>query len=109
MAGSPHTATSLSIKIPEDLPFAALRLARDPDGAVSFDTSVIERIEAASGLPAGFFMRQSEDAVAGLIARWYAMHRAAGGQPDPVQDDLIAEAALEDRHGAGFSHKPGAA
>lgn len=104
-----HTATALSIKIPADLDFSALRLARDADGAVSFDTSVIAQIEAASGLPAGFFMRQHEDAIAELISHWYARHRADGGAPDLVQEDLIAEARIEDERGGGFSHEPGRA
>lgn len=104
-----HTATALAIKIPADLRFSDLRLARDADGAVSFDTTAIERIEAASGLPTGFFMGQPEDAVAGLISQWYARHRAAGGAPDPVQEDLIAEAKLEDEHGGGISYPPGTA
>ena len=95
------------ISIPEGMAFADLRLARDPQtGDVSFDTAVIERIEAESGLPAGFFMGQHEDAVASLITTWYSAHRAAGGVPDPVADDLIAEARAEDAAGQPFSHTP---
>lgn len=99
----------VTIVIPADLPFSSLKLARDPDGGVSFDTSVIERIEAVSGLPAGHFMAQPEDAVAQLIVGWYRMHRASGGEPDPVADDLIAEAAAEDAAGQHYSHAPGRA
>ena len=98
------------ISIPKGMAFADLRLARDPQtGDVSFDTAVIGRIEAESGLPAGFFMRQHEDAVAALITNWYRAHRAAGGVPDPVADDLIAEARAEDAAGQPFSHPPGRA
>lgn len=43
------------ISIPIGMSFSELRLERDPQtGDVSFDTSVIERIERESGLPAGF-------------------------------------------------------
>ena len=43
----------MQIKIP-GISFADLKLTRDPQtGDVSFDTAVIERIEAESGLPAG--------------------------------------------------------
>ena len=43
------------IAIPQGMTFADLRLARDPaTDDVSFATDVIERVEAASGLPAGF-------------------------------------------------------
>ena len=101
---------SIPISIPIGMSFSALRLARDPQtGDVSFDTSVIERIEAESGLPAGFFMSQPEDAVAALISTWYSAHRAAGGDADPVADDLIAEARAEDAAGQPYSHAPGRA
>ena len=98
------------VAIPLGMAFPDLRLARDPQtGDVSFDTAVIERIEAESGLPAGFFMSQSEDAVAALITTWYSAHRAAGGDADPVADDLIAEVRAEDAAGQHYSHAPGRA
>ena len=103
-----HKITPISI--PAGMSFSELRLARDPQtGDVSFDTSVIERVEAESGLPAGFFMSQPEDAVAALISTWYSAHRAAGGDADPVADDLIAEARAEDAAGQPYSHAPGRA
>ena len=99
----------MQIKIP-GISFADLKLTRDPQtGDVSFDTAVIERIEAESGLPAGFFMSQPEDAVAALITTWYSAHRAAGGDADPVADDLIAEVRAEDAAGQHYSHAPGRA
>ena len=103
-----HKITPISI--PAGMSFSELRLARDPQtGDVSFDTSVIERVEAESGLPAGFFMSQPEDAVAALISTWYSAHRAAGGDADPVADDLIAEARAEDAAGQPYSYAPGQA
>lgn len=99
----------MQIKIP-GISFADLRLARDPQtGDVSFDTTVIERIEQESGLPAGFFMGQHEDALASLITTWYSAHRAAGGDADPVAEDLLAEVRAEDAAGQLYSHKPGRA
>ena len=98
------------ISIPLGMAFSALRLARDPKtGDVSFDTAVINRIEQESGLPAGFFMGQHEDALAALITTWYSAHRAAGGDADPVADDLIAEVLAEDAAGQHYSHAPGRA
>lgn len=102
-------STYSTIRIPTDIPFSALQLARDPDGHVSFDTVVINRIEAASGLPHGHFMSQAEDALADLIVQWYRAHLAAGGEPDPVADDLITEVRIEDQRGGGLSHAPGTA
>jgi len=98
-----------SIVVPEGTEFSSLRLARDPSGDVSFDLAAIVRIEQASGLPEGFFMAQPEGALAGLIVHWYNIHRASGGAPDPVADDLIAEARIEDERGGGISHQPGRA
>ena len=98
------------ISIPLGMAFSDLRLARDPQtGDVSFDTTIIERIEQESGLPAGFFMGQHEDALAALITTWYSAHRAAGGDADPVADDLIAEVRAEDAAGQHYSHAPGRA
>lgn len=98
----------MQIKIP-GISFADLKLARDTDGAVSFDPAVVGLIERASGLPEGYFMGQPEDAVAGLIVTWYMQHLAAGGAHDPVADDLIAEVQAEDAAGQGYSHAPGRA
>ena len=98
------------ISIPAGMVFADLRLARAPQtGNVSFDTAVIERIEAESSLPAGFFMSQDEDALASLITTWYERHIAAGGARDPVADDLIAAVRAEDVAGQRYSHAPGRA
>lgn len=98
------------IILPEGLAFADLQLARDPaTGDVSFSTPIVERIERASGLPAGFFMGQDEGALASLITTWYAAHLQAGGERDPVADDLIAEARAEDAAGQPYSHRPGQA
>lgn len=98
------------ISIPQGMAFADLRLSRDPDtGDVSFDTTVIERIERESGLPEGFFMGQPEDALAALLTTWYSAHRAAGGHADTVAEELIAEVRAEDAAGQHHSHKPGRA
>lgn len=98
------------IGIPTGLDFADLKLARDPQtGDVSFDTAVIARLCEANGLPANYFMVRSEDALSELLTAWYRAHLAGGGAPDPVQEDLIAEARAEDERGGGISHQPGRA
>ena len=97
------------VAIPGDLDFSDLLLARDPDGSVSFDWAVIERICEASGLPVEMFRDAPEDNVSGLIVGWYQAHRQHGGESDPVAEDLIAEALAEDRAGQPVSHPPGRA
>lgn len=98
-----------TIAIPAALKFSDLRLARDPNGDVSFDITVIERIEQSSGLPVGFFMASPEDALGELIVQWYRMHLSGGGTPDATAEDLIAEAQAEDAAGQHYSHAPGRA
>lgn len=97
------------VAIPDDLAFSDLHLARDPDGSVSFDWSVIERICEASGLPEEMFLDAPEDNVSGLIIGWYHAHRQQGGETDPVAEDLIAEAVAEEKAGQTVSHQPGRA
>jgi hypothetical protein len=97
------------LAIPDDLTFSDLRLARDADGAVSFDWSVIERICRANNLPVELLREGPEDNVAGLLIGWYSAHRNAGGAPDPVAEDLFAEVQAEDAAGQAFSYEPGRA
>lgn len=97
------------VAIPDDLTFSDLHLARDLDGSVSFDWAVIERICEASGLPVEMFRDAPEGNVSGLIVGWYQAHRQHGGETDPVAEDLIAEAAAEEKAGQPFSYQPGRA
>lgn len=99
----------VAIVIPADLPFSALKLARTPDGSVSFDWAPIERICAASGVDIALLRDQPEDNLAGVLTAWYRQHLAAGGAPDPVYADLIGEVAAEDAAGQHYSHAPGRA
>lgn len=105
------TRTPVRICIPNGLEFSALKLKRDSStgGDMEFDWSPIEAICAASGVDVSVFRDQDEGNIAGLLTTWYAEHRAAGGRPDRVMDDLIAETDIEDTHGGGYSHQPGRA
>lgn len=97
------------LAIPDDIDFAALHLARDADGAVSFDWAVIERICRANNVPIELLREGPEDNVAGLLIGWYSAQRAAGGAHDPVAEDLLAEVQAEDAAGQAFSYEPGRA
>ena len=100
---------SARIAIPDDMDFSELRLARDADGAVSFDWAVIERICRASNLPVELLREGPEDNVASLLIGWYCAHRERGGTTDPVAEDLLAEVQAEDAAGQTYSHAPGRA
>ena len=95
--------------IPSDVRFSDLKLARDPDGHVSFDWTPIERICAASGQDVAVFRDGPEDNLASLLSSWYHAHRSAGGEPDAVYEDLISEVRAEDAAGQHYSHAPGRA
>ena len=98
------------ITIPAGLTFSALQLSRDPATSdVDFDWQPIDQICAASGLDVGVFRDHDEGRLGQLIMHWYALHRRDGGALDPVAEDLILEALMEDRHGGGLSHQPGRA
>lgn len=87
----------LGVKIPDDLRFADLQLARDPQTlAVSFHWEPIERICERSGIDLVIMRDGPEDNVSGLIVAWYAHHRESGGEPDPVAEQLIREVRRED-------------
>lgn len=103
------TTTPMALSVPDDLDFAALKLARDADGHVSFAWEPIERLCSIDGIDIVLFREGPEDNVSGLITAWYFAHRQRGGAPDAVQEDLIAEVLLEDGHGGGISHAPGRA
>lgn len=83
------------VRVPDDLEFADLHLARHTDGSIMFEWGPIERICEASDLDVALFRHAPEDNVGGLIAAWYVEHRHAGGEPDPVAEDLIAEIRAE--------------
>jgi hypothetical protein len=104
----PDTSPAAAV-IPADVLFSDLKLARDADGQVSFDWRPIERICAASGLDIGLFRDGPEDNLAALLASWYQSHRTAGGERDPVYEDLIGEVQAEDAAGQRYSHAPGRA
>lgn len=98
------------ITVPPSVNFADLRLTRDSQtGSLHFDWAPLQRICDASGIDIALLRDQPEDNVAGVLAAWYAQHRAAGGLPDAAMDELIGEADIEDTHGHGQSYKPGRA
>lgn len=101
--------TVTALAIPEGLQFSELGLARDASGDVSLDWAPIERICQASGIDVALFREGPEDNLASLLTAWYRAHLAAGGERDPVYEDLIGEVQLEDAAGQLSSHAPGRA
>lgn len=98
-----------NITIPDHVTFADLKLTRDTDGMVSFDWSPVELICKASNVPVEILKEGPEDNVSNLLIAWYESHIASGGERDPVADDIIGEAIIEQHHGQLVSHAPGKA
>lgn len=99
----------IQLIIPDGVSFSDLKLERSPNGNIVFDWDPIERICDASGQDIAIFRHSHEDNVAGLIFYWYQAHQSEGGEPDPVAEDLLAEADAENLHGFGISYQPGRA
>lgn len=86
--------------IPEGVAFADLALARDPvTGDVSFDWAPIEAICSANNFDVALLRDTDEGNVAGFLVAWYTAHLAAGGPPDLVAEQLIAEVEAESGRG----------
>ncbi|MZG45126.1 hypothetical protein F6X34_19995 [Dickeya dianthicola] len=78
---------------PDNVTFSDLRLARNQDGSVSFDWTVVERICEANRLPVEAFRDAPQGDVITLILGWYFTHRHDNaGESDAVAEDLITEA-----------------
>lgn len=90
----------VTISIPSDLDFSDLELKREPNGYHSFRMEVIERICEASNIDFNDLIEGPEDNIAAIIAGWYHAHRQAGGDPDPVAEELTMEVLAEDAFGA---------
>lgn len=83
------------IRVPTTITFADLRLARDPVTLdIDLDVDTVVQVCIASGIQPSVIL-DNEDALTALLYGWYSMHREAGGPPDPVAEQLIAEAAAE--------------
>ena len=89
------------IVIPDDVQFGDLNLTRDPvTSMVAFDMEPLERICEANDLDISMFTDDGEDKLGGFLNVWYRAHRESGGAPDPVQEQLMAEVAAEEKFGA---------
>lgn len=99
----------VNISIPDNLDFSALKLARDADGAVSLEWPIVEKICKHNHLPIEIFSEAPEEILCRLIVVWYNSHKALGGNPDPIAEDLLAEIAAEDSAGQFVSFQPGRA
>lgn len=104
-----HMQQQVTLQIPDDVSFSDLGLARDSDGAVSMNWAIVERVCEASGIDPAVFQDGPEDNAAQLVVAWYQQHRQAGGEPDAVAEDLLAEAIAEERAGQSVSLPPGRA
>lgn len=63
---------------------------------MSFDWAPIEEICTASHLDIHYLREQTEENVCGLLIAWYHEHRQAGGDADPIMEQILIEVRSED-------------
>jgi hypothetical protein len=79
------------ITIPEGLRFADLQLQREAvTNRLLYRRETLEVLERANGLEEAT-MLDKEDLAVWLIAEWYLAYRSAGGLPDVVAEQVLAE------------------
>ena len=82
------------ITIPAGLGFAELALEREPyTRRLLYKLVPLERLVAANRLALRGTMFEEQDLAAWLIAEWYLAYRTAGGESDPVAEDILKEVA----------------
>lgn len=93
--------------MPENQRFSLLELMQNSstDGNLEFDWSLMEDICAASGMDMAEFLDTREHDASALIHQWYAEHRGRGGARDPVMEDILTAAEIEEalRNSSGNS------
>lgn len=91
-----YTTKVIGIAIPRGVTFADLELVRNPlILEVKFSWAPIEAICQENGLDPTIFQDDCELNLAFLLNGWYAAHRASGGAPDLVAEQLLAESEAE--------------
>ena len=83
--------TPKAIIVPAGLRFADLKLEREPGTKrLLFRPEALIELMRENDFDQQTFFRE-EDLIAWLIAEWYLAHRNAGGDPDPVADEILNE------------------
>ena len=79
------------IVIPEGLRFSELGFERAPfTRNLLYQPDALAAIFAANSIELSAAV-ENEDVVCWLIAQWYLAHRTAGGERDPVAEEILAE------------------
>jgi hypothetical protein len=84
---------TLKLEVPDDLDFGLLKLSRDQDGSIAFETDPVRCIAVKNGLDPAIF--EAEDNAAELFIGWYVVHRKRGGAEDAVMEQILAEIKAE--------------
>lgn len=88
-----------NLVVPESLRFAELCLEREPVTCrLLFAPAPLTKLCPANGLDPAAILAD-EDLSCWLIAEWYCAHREAGGEPDPVAEQILVEVAASEASG----------
>ena len=101
----------MKLFIHENIKLSELKSAgsSSTNGDIEFDWALIEDICDGSGIDISEFLDSHEDNACSLIHQWYAEHKGRGEKDDPVMEDIITTAKIEEMLDEIDSRKPGGA
>ena len=84
------------IILPDGVQFADLKLEREPvTKRLLYRAGPLHALAVANGIDQQTLFADDDDWAALLVAEWYRAHRQAGGDPDPVAEQVLAEVAAQ--------------
>lgn len=78
----------LTLKLPDGYTFADLRLRRCETDAIDLDMDLVQLICKLNGLDFDKVCQDPGPVVSTILTIWYKNHRAQGGQPDALMEEL---------------------
>lgn len=88
-----QTDSLLTFKLPEGYSFADLKIRRCESDAIDLDMDLVKLVCNINGLDFAKVLQDPGPVVTSILTVWYKSHLAAGGQPDPVMEELKSQGA----------------
>lgn len=82
------TDSLLTLKLPQGYSFADLKLRRCDDDAIDLDMNLVRLVCRINDLDFDKVRQNPGPVVSAILSVWYKNHLAAGGDPDPLMEQL---------------------